>query len=650
MRGAGPSETQKTVDGLINTRNGNLAAYSRAMWQLQTKLRTLVPDAARREAISKYLDNPSGPKSQFTGEEWQAINTTKDFFNQIGKEAVDQKVVRGLIDNYVTHIVDWSQVEPSKIEAIKEQIFGNFWKGGSGRFTTKTPYAKARKYATFDELQKALKDSGLTIKTTDIHDIVGLYGNSMRKAIENKRLIDTIGGMKDEIGRSLIQDAGKAPRDYMPIDHVQLLGKSVHPEIAPAMKFIMEQNRPDVITNALYGVSMVAKRLNISATLFHAKSLTDSFIGAGAGNIFAPKQAMNLWKSVPQVLKIYKEGGGGDIVDWGIRNGLHVSLPDDVNPVLVNDLISHIGTMVDDSTGLKLGKYLSDKYVSLNTKMDHITWNYAWTGFKLATFGKEFARLIQQNAEDVAAGKGPELTKDVLAAKAATYANDLFGGLDWFRVATEANAAWRRNLSLAALSPKGRRWMQIAVFAPDWTLSTFRGFYKAIPGVIRNDRYTQKMYQKYVARSALYYFMVGNALNYALSGHSILENKDPTRIDLGDGRTMQFSKHMMEFPEWMMKPKQMALNKLGILPSEVLEQTMNKDYLSAYGSAPPISNPIIHALKRFMPIPGQQALEGSVESGISGWFGFPIYGQTNAEKRRKKFEQEIKREYQYGRK
>src|ERR1700690_3931755 len=81
-------------------------------------------------------------------------------------------------------------------------------------------------------------------------------------------------------------------------------------------------------------------------------------------------------------------------------------------------------------------------------------------------------------------------------------------------------------------------------------------------------------------RSALYYVMVGDGLNYALSGHHLWQNKDPTYIETGDGQKIQYSKHTMEPYHWAQHPAQQALNKLGQLPKEVVNQALGTEYLA----------------------------------------------------------------------
>ena len=187
--------------------------------------------------------------------------------------------------------------------------------------------------------------------------------------------------------------------------------------------------------------------------------------------------------------------------------------------------------------------------------------------------------------------------------------------------------------------------MQLAMFAPDWTISTTRAFLGAfnegsgVKGLI-NPRTLADLHRQYIIRSAFFYAMAGDGINYALTGHHLWDNKDWTRLELGDGRTMQFSKHMMEPYHWLEHPGQQGLNKLGFIPKQLGEQALGVEYLSAKGKMPPMKDsPGGHLLKSLSPIASQQSVNSGIAGGAAGFLGVPIYGMTKAqreEQRRKR--------------
>jgi hypothetical protein len=190
--------------------------------------------------------------------------------------------------------------------------------------------------------------------------------------------------------------------------------------------------------------------------------------------------------------------------------------------------------------------------------------------------------------------------------------------------------------------------MQLLMFAPDWTLSTVRAMTQAsgkgssVKGLL-NARTLADLHRQYMIRSAIYYMTVGDGINYAMSGHHIWDDKqkDKTRIDLGDGRTMQWSKHTMDSIHWVLNPSQQMLNKFGEIPKQMIEQALHKEYLSAHGQSPEMKGSRLgHLLKGISPIAVQQNFDAGSSAGIAGFLGAPIYGKT----REQKFDDKMKKE------
>lgn len=133
---------------------------------------------------------------------------------------------------------------------------------------------------------------------------------------------------------------------------------------------------------------------------------------------------------------------------------------------------------------------------------------------------------------------------------------------------------------------------------------------------------------------------VANGINYMMTGRQIWENKDPTTVDLGDGRRMTFSKQALEPWHWLTEPNRSALHKLGILPKELITQTLNKDYLNLPYSPPMFDYDatageeatarLKHAGKNFVPIFIQQLHKQGLQ-GMAGFAGHPIYGRKKEE-------------------
>ena len=163
-----------------------------------------------------------------------------------------------------------------------------------------------------------------------------------------------------------------------------------------------------------------------------------------------------------------------------------------------------------------------------------------------------------------------------LADRALSILNDVFGGVNWRRLADDAKTQWGHNLASAVANPTGRRIGQVMMFAPDWTYSTVRSFVKAISGGsgvggLLNPKTVADLHRLYWIRSAFIYATLYNGINYAQSGHMIWDNKrngkaEPFMVDLGNGEWAQANKHAMEVPNLVAHPMKWALGKLGNLP------------------------------------------------------------------------------------
>jgi hypothetical protein len=148
----------------------------------------------------------------------------------------------------------------------------------------------------------------------------------------------------------------------------------------------------------------------------------------------------------------------------------------------------------------------------------------------------------------------------------------------------------------------------------------------------------------YLINGAILYGTLANAMNYAFTGHSILENKDPTRIDLGNGEVLTFSKQYMEPFHWLTDPQKTGVKKLGSLTKTFGEIMTNREYLTT-GWSPSITKKDDNALdkalaiggqvgQKFLPIWLSQAVDEYMEDGLSyddalnvilGQLGHPKY-------------------------
>lgn len=637
-----PQIGNMTIDDLVNARNGAIAAQHREIGNVAWAMRTAVPDEQRRVAVAQAVE--AGSTAGLSANEVRVYNAYRQFTKDFGTAAQSAGVLKDLAQNYVTHVVERERLPQSKIKEVMDALFGDDSQHGAGA-SPNSRFAKQRKYATFADLQQALQGSGLKIKTQDIAQLVELYGTSMARAIENKKLFDNLKSAKTPGtgGTPFIVEADKAPYGYRSVSSPQLQGLKVHPDLEPALRFVTESTNPGFIMRGLLGLSLAQKRLSTGLSLFHAQNLLNAYIGATG------LKSVKVFHDVNAALELYRHGGLGDSVDTLLRGGLRIEKPMETDLNAGVKLGAAIDGLVNGTLGTRFGMF--EKGFGSVEKLqretfDKVTWDYLHSGLKLALATREFEKGLREH---------PTWTKDEVAKQVSSFVNDTFGGLDWFRVATETQSQLGRQIALAALSPKGRQMMQILMFAPDWTMSTFRAMYKALPGSTAMPL-TARLHQKYVMRTAIIWAVLMNGVNQATSGHPIWDNRDPTRIEWRDGTTQQIAKHAMEGPEWLINPRQTALNKMGRIPSEIMNQAMGTEYLRADGKSPPMEGSRGAHLARTlapMSVSGSGApsrdLGETAERTVLSAAGMPVYGMTKAERAQAKADRaKTKRHKPYG--
>lgn len=495
------------------------------------------------------------------------------------------------------------------------------------------------------------KAAGLTPLTEDAAVLSGVYSNAMARAVANKAFVNSLRDEKIP-GSNIVLAAppAKAPPGYVTAG---IRGMLVHPDIAPSVRFLMEAQDPNALWAGLGAVNTALKRTAVSVSLFHAKSLFD----AGVVTL-GPARAVKVLaqSAVPRIfgenmyLKQLREGGAGDLVDFAGSSGLKFSM-DRWQPGS-QDLqsSSFYGGMKAlqkslDETIPGLGQPIR-ALAAVNHAFDHFTWNRLHAAFKLETFAKTLEMLEQNNG-----AKGALVDRVELGRQAADFTNFAFGGINWGRFAESFTTRMGRDAALKMFSPAGRRAMNQGIFALDWTIATNGNLVRAVTrdmgmGAVKglfSAKNLGDLHRQNIVRGLIYYAVVGDSVNYAMSGHHLWDNKDWTRVEMGDGRSMQLSKHLMEGFEFMQNPAQTIVNKSAQVPREVYDQLFDKEYPSVH-DAPPIVPKgtgagraaqlrIEHAVNTIVPIGVNQFARQGLAAGVAGMLGVPIYGQTDAQKR-----------------
>lgn len=627
-------------DALVNARNGNLAVWEWIRHNTKRDITEAVPDEARRTAIYEALQ--VGARGRLAPNEQKVFDVVTDLNAVTGRDAVDAGVLQSLRQNYVTSVVEREVVgTPNTKAELVRKIMGMAFHEDTG---PSTRFARARKYDTLQELEAALRGTGLKVKTTDVAEVLDIYLKSMRKAVEDRVLINAVKQAQASDGTPYIAKRdkyGRFPEGYKQIDHPQLGDKAVHPELYDSLKIVFESSQPDVVTAGLLGASMAIKRSQVFGSLFHAKSLGEVYVLAmGSDMLPRPGDLTRPKRIIDEALNKFRTQGLGGEIEGLIKAGIKFGIPDDVSTTIIADL----GALADSATGVKLGSKVAEKIDYVNKHLDKATWDYMHTGVKASVALKEVENLIRNNAELHALDpkKYRLKSKEEIYQEVAGTVNDFAGGLDWFRIATQAKTELGRSIAMHFASPQGRRLAQIIAFAPDWLMSSMRAGFKSFGesdagfrGLIKPNNAVD-LYRRYALRSAAIWLTLMNLTQYALTRNLMWDNKDPTRLQFPDGTSLQAAKHSMEVPHAVMDPAGFALNKLGYFPS--LAADTAQYYAGGGHMKQSQDSPAVYAAKKAAPFTASPLLDHNLSAGervgrsVSGALGMPLYGYNQEQR------------------
>lgn len=626
------------MDEQGNAHEYEIAAGTRSTGGVQHAMEQHASSEASMTKVTHHLD---GDKSvQLTPQEQKAADIAKKHYAEIFTRGKEAGILDEAWNDYVTHL--W----------VKDKKYADFMKARAAgpSMSTTSSFAKERTIASLKEGKAA----GLTPVTENASQLVGVYSNSMNRAIANKNLIDTLKMSKNKF----LIPGDKAPSDYVSLNHPQLQGLKVHPDIAPSMKFLFDSKEPGAALRATIALNMATKRAQVAASLFHVKTLFDASVASSGGLITGPiKGVANAAKIVAQsaapkifgtnkYIKMLRQGGAGDLVDDALQGGVKIAMTRGGQSV--DDVSGHFydGMQVIKQgldAAIPFGGKIFEKFLAANHKFDEFMWENLHPAMKLHAFSYAQERLLQ---------KFPDLPRTKVNQISASYANDLFGGMNWRRIAEGVQNKYGRDIMLQLFSPSGRQVAQGLVFAPDWDISTTRAMAKAAGGVF-SDKETAYLHRMYLARSAMYFLTAGNALNLAFSGKWLWENKpqgkEPTTsdginamtfIDMGDGRRMAFSKHTTDPIHLGTEFSKEALGKLSYAVKETADQLQGQEYATPYKTKIPMDTSatgrLKHALGNALPMNLQGMSEKSASTLAWSALGMPVYGKNAEEKQKHK--------------
>ena len=607
---------EATLDAAkMSTVKLNSAAY-----ELANKIKQNIPDAIdSRRKIFYYLtrarvdrknfryDGKLKPiaDSELSARELDAAKAIRKTFDSLeqslGKEG------SGLLFNKRVNYLPllWEHYNP-KIQPFRfVKEFDQTVTGPSGKF-------QFAKRGVFGDINAGLqKNFRIKPGYDDPTELIKVYTHAAGKALSTRALITSLETSKIE-GLPLLIRRGTRPvnQNYIEFKHPYFEGKEgfpyIHRGMDKSLRMVFDATDEQPLMSALFTTNLMMKRLAVGFSFFHAGALVESMWFAGSKwnfikKILNPRSKAELENLInnprtyvnefPHAVNQLEQHGFRDVIQFSRGSGLQISTPEDIGFDRFYYNLRGIDTFLKRHFGISS----SGKAEKVFKWFDRITWDRVFTHAKLNTFLTALNKSVQ-----------PGDTQAIIyrkAQQAAQFSNDAFGGQDWAKLANSIQTPWLKRMMQTTFAPGSRGYMQLLMFAPDWTISNVRIIAKSLPA-FEADPQLRRLYQFYFAKAALTYAAAGSALNYAFSGHSLLENVDPTRIDLGNGEVLTFSKQLMEPFHWITAPQSTGLKKIGALPRTTIEVLTNKKYLTTKWS-PNITKKDDEAIEKGLKIGGQ---------------------------------------------
>jgi len=546
---------------------------------------------------------------------------------------------------------------------------------------------------------------------TDPVKALSLYTQAMTRTIYGKNLINSLHGLSlspdgtrhlpalmsrdvyDSLRKTEAKHGGLSDQEalhYQEFEHPTLKGYVAHSDIKPLIDDQFALLRKGGVGEVMEGIlklNNTLKRIFVFGSLFHAQALLMSAAyslgrhgltkNVKGGKVTVRDENGNPLKDENGDV-IYRQGDFSDlkIGSMEFRELAEEFIKDDLEIINIkrSDLVD---PGFEDVVNL-LGKagFVGRGMNKVFEKTDYLTWEYFHDRFKIATHMQKKQKLIDEGIDPVTAGK-----------LAARFANDAYGSLNWNDFATRLYTYASNNPDkvrgvmadkLAGILPVNkRRWLNLGLFAPDWTVSnlrivgnTFVSGYKLsshlLKAIHRGDEAAWKskegkvllaafkMYAGYTGRASV----ITSGMWWAMSevNNTLFDSPEPTtdklwdfwfgeksgKLDLGNGEGMVISKQIAEPIHWIQHPQHTLMNKSSVVPKTIMEGMFNKQWFSmkkGFPMGPRIidedgtSHTAKWILGKAVPIVTKPMLDTKLswyeklQRTFSGFFGFPQYGE-----------------------
>ena len=677
------------------------------VWETQAQVIISQLDKFTDTQVRTIINSIEGVESaslNMTSDMRKARNEIKELLDDIGKQAVESGLIankdgvmklsmkgmdsssRGaFLNNYFPHLFrNMDKLTDDDLTIILGKL-----NDGSA--------SKRNIEGTLADIQDMIDSGRLTtgLQLLSPKEAINVYIQGMSRAIIGRNALNSMEKMDlgfapnrndislpallKEADFELLKGAGRLSDQemthYRTFDHPALKGYLAHNNIHHVLDdFFAIRHRGNIgdMAERVLKLNNALKRVFVFGSLFHAQALLMSGVyslglaGALKGSFKVGKNRIT--RDVTWTDMQLGETKFIDLAKEAIADGLQI-----VN-IKRQELVNP-GKAQIDAFLPKLGRG-GDIMMGAFNKIDTVTWEYLHDRFKLAVYLKQKEKMLDAGIEPKLAGQ-----------KASEFANDAFGSLDWNNFSTRLYAYAAKhpnrlrskaaNRAAQLIPVNKRRWLNLGLFAPDWTVSNIRIVYKMFTGLptagkAKFFQMTHKgnwespeakaavkawnAYAAYSFKAGMYTSAMWWALTEMFSDEeATMENlwdfwsgENSGRLDLGNGETMVISKQIAEPIHWAQHPMHTFMNKTSVVPKTALELMFNKQWFSLKQGMP-LGPRLVDEdgtqhyakwiLGKTIPIVGKSVLDEDLdwqerfERTFTGFFGFPQYGDPEDNRR-----------------
>ncbi|WP_321995360.1 JAB domain-containing protein [Draconibacterium orientale] len=504
-------DTRRLQGEIKESFNKNNKQGARSWMEIDKAIHLYLDIKEKNDQVKKYWKQLSPDQKRIvtialslTDEQKEIANKIKSIYEEVGKRAYEEEVIRNIHENYVART--WDTTKKGEKDA-----FANF--------ATETGHSKLRTLGTIIEGWA----KGYELITEGATNNLENLRVEINNVIENKRLVNLALKLQTKenlpilttdyiSGYKLIEHPNftkwrkvkqvKTSKEYkgdnfvITSDGVVFEKKKLYapPKIAKNLNNILNKSTLSKILpgiGALTRINAQLKATILSWSFFHHMAFIRSYmLGSAIGTniknwtpVGAYKEGLGLLNSKnPEVLHL-------------VRNGLTLGRNQEWDEALI-DQKSKIGKWLDK---MNVASGIREKIYNLHKSHVDFLFNKFGTGLKVKSALLEYHHLLN---------KYPEKDPDYLAKLVAKQTNADFGGLHLERLGRNKN--WQH-------------FMRLTLLAPDWTESNVQTMVKAFAA---KDKIERRMYQRFWKRAFFRTAFTSVALNLALALSSLWDEDD----------------------------------------------------------------------------------------------------------------------------